>query len=271
MVRLVLAFAVSALTILSVLSLDARLAGVQAALSFDAPHVDDVADCTNGSGDTAIRACSRIINSERMSGAPISKENLAIIYSNLGDAVSGLGQFDKAISSFTTAVNLDPKNVSILNSRGWNFYRKKNYDRAIQDFNQVIQLEPKNPSAFRNRANAYARMGNFRRAHRDFDKAIQLDPEFSEAISDKAWRLATAPDIRFRNGQQALKLANRAIALRDHAYHRRALAAAFAEVGRFSDAVREAKAAISMLELQFDREEFQRMLAHFERDEPYRE
>ncbi len=57
MVRLFQAIAVAALTVLLVLSLDARLAGVWA---------DDVADCTKGRGDTQLRGCSRINKSGRL-------------------------------------------------------------------------------------------------------------------------------------------------------------------------------------------------------------
>ena len=49
MTRLLHALALAALILLS---LDARLAGVRA---------DDAADCIEGSGETAIRGCSRII------------------------------------------------------------------------------------------------------------------------------------------------------------------------------------------------------------------
>ena len=77
MTRLLHALALAALILPAVLSLDARLAGVRA---------DDEADCSKGSGDTVIRGCSRIIKSGRMFGTPISKEHLALIYKNRGEA-----------------------------------------------------------------------------------------------------------------------------------------------------------------------------------------
>ena len=59
-----------------------------------------------------------------------------------------------------------------------------------------------------------------------------------------AWLLATAPDAGARNGARAVELALRAVTLRDSANNRDTLAAAYAEAGRFADAVRERERAI---------------------------
>jgi len=100
------ALSLTALILLSALSLDARIAGVRA---------DDVADCTKGSGDTLIRGCSRIIKSGRLFGKPISKEDLATAYSNRGDAYRNKGQYDRAIADFDTAIKLlNPKILQLL-------------------------------------------------------------------------------------------------------------------------------------------------------------
>ena len=95
MVRLFQAIAVAALTILSVMSLDARLAAVQA---------DYVNDCVKARGDIAIRACTRAIKSGRWKG-----RNLAWAYSNRGLAYQRKGEHDRAIADYDKAIKLQPE------------------------------------------------------------------------------------------------------------------------------------------------------------------
>ncbi len=64
------------------------------------------------------------------------------------------------------------------------------------------------------------------------------------AYNGLAWLLSTAPDAGARNGARAVELALRAVSLRDIANNPDTLAAAYAEAGRFADAVREQERAI---------------------------
>jgi hypothetical protein len=63
------------------------------------------------------------------------------------------------------------------------------------------------------------------------------------ANAARAWLLATCTDAQQRNGAEALKAAQLAISLQDHWKFHDALAAAYAELGRFEDAVSEVKVA----------------------------
>ena len=109
MVRLFQAIAMAALTVLLVLSLDARLTVVRA---------DDVADCTKRSGDGKIQGCSRIIKSGRLVGKPISKKNLAIADDTRRNAYCGKDQNDVAIDDYVQAIKLNPKFTEAYGNRG---------------------------------------------------------------------------------------------------------------------------------------------------------
>ena len=133
MTRLLRALALAALILLS---LDARLAGVRA---------DDLADCTKGSEDTAIRGCSRIIKSGRLFGKPISKKHHAIVYYNRGVVYYNKGQYDRSIADFSAAIKLNPKDADAYYNRGVVYDKKGNKERAIADFRKVFQLRPGDP------------------------------------------------------------------------------------------------------------------------------
>ncbi len=125
-----------ALTALILLSLDARLAGVRA---------DDVADCTKGSEDTAIRGCSRIIKSGRLFGKPISKKHHAIVYYNRGVAYDEKGQYDRAIADYDMAIKLNPKHASAYNNRGIVYKKLGQSDKAMSDTQKAKELGRKIP------------------------------------------------------------------------------------------------------------------------------
>jgi len=77
---------------------------------------------------------------------------------------------------------------------------------------------------------------------------LALKPDEPEFLNNLAWLLATAADSAVRNGAEAVRLAERACELtgRKQAFNIGTLAAAYAEAGRFEDAVRAAQQAIDV-------------------------
>lgn len=134
-----------------------------------------------------------------------------------------------------------------LYSRGNAYVDTSQRDRAIADYGQAIRLMPDFANAYHDRGRAHEKAGRFDRAIRDYDSAIRLKPDFAFALNDKAWLLATAPDAALRDGEEAVRLAQRALRLVDYPALHGTLAAAYAEAGRFADAVRAQEAAIARL------------------------
>ena len=79
-------------------------------------------------------------------------------------------------------------------------------------------------------------------------EALRLEPNNVDTVDEVAWRLATSPDASIRDGRQALDLARRAVRLSHGDVPRPlgTLAAAYAEVGQFSEAVETARRAIDL-------------------------
>ena len=199
MLRLALTIAVFSLTMVSLLSLDARFAGTRA---------DDVADRSKGQADARIRGCSRIINSERLFGKPISKKDLAVAYNNRGNAYYDKGELDCAIADFDTAIKLNPIYADAYSNRGNAYYDKREYDRAISDYDQAIKLNPKNAKAYYNRGNAYDDRGEINRAIADYDQAIKLNPKYADAYFNRgvAYRKKGEKERGIANYRKALAL-----------------------------------------------------------------
>jgi tetratricopeptide (TPR) repeat protein len=81
-----------------------------------------------------------------------------------------------------------------------------------------------------------------------YQKAIELQPQFTPAQLNLAWMLATWPESSVRNGGNAVALAGKANELSKGQDPRilRTLAAAYAETGRFPEAVLTAKQALAL-------------------------
>src|SRR5262249_25111994 len=78
-----------------------------------------------------------------------------------------------------------------------------------------------------------------REAMSEFAAALLLQQDFPDALDGLAWILVTDADPQVRNGAQALPMAERACELtgRNDPKKLKTLAAAYAEVGRYPDAI----------------------------------
>ena len=97
--------------------------------------------------------------------------------------------------------------------------------------------------------------------------------EFEDIVNDLAWRLATAPDASLRNGAEAVTLAQYASTRRgdEGANELDTLAAAYAEAGRFEDAVAAAERALALAQGSPVAPAIAARLEMFRRGEAYRE
>ena len=86
------------------------------------------------------------------------------------------GEYDKAIESYSTSIDLNPRLAPPHINRGATYDIKGEYDRAIQDYDIAIELNPGYADAYYNRGRAYVQKCDYVRAIQDFDIAIELDP-----------------------------------------------------------------------------------------------
>lgn len=110
---------------------------------------------------------------------------IAAIYNNRGLAYYDLGQYTQAISDYTKAIELNPKDAVAYNSRGITYKKLGQYTQAISDYTKAIELNSKYAMAYNNRGNAYYYLGQYTQAISDFTKAIELNPEDAEAYCNR--------------------------------------------------------------------------------------
>jgi len=99
------------------------------------------------------------------------------VYQNKGNANFVMGEYDAAITDYSKAIELNPKESSIYFSRGLAYFNNKSFNPAIADFDKVIELDPKEAMAYFKRGNALEKVGNFEKALGDYQKAAELDPD----------------------------------------------------------------------------------------------
>lgn len=102
-------------------------------------------------------------------------------YTNRGVACRNLGQYDKAVSDHTKAIELNPTFAVAYNNRGVVYLELSQYDKVISDFTKAIELNPKLAEAYFGRGIAYIKLKQFAEAASDYSEVIKLTPEDADA------------------------------------------------------------------------------------------
>lgn len=93
-----------------------------------------------------------------------------------GEMAFNKGLYERAASSFSTAIKLGPQEPAAYFGRANAYARKGDHNQAIIDYSQAIRLRPRYPVAYINRGIAYYKLTQFDRAILDFEQALGLDP-----------------------------------------------------------------------------------------------
>jgi Tfp pilus assembly protein PilF len=109
-----------------------------------------------------------------------------------------------------------------------------------------------------------------------YQKALQIKPDSPDILNNLAWLLATCPDAHIRDGVQAVKYAGRACELTHYGMAPLVdtLAAAYAEAGRYDEAMAAAQKACALATAAGEPElleKNQKLLALYRTHQPYHE
>jgi Flp pilus assembly protein TadD len=164
---------------------------------------------------------------------------------NLGGALAAKGRLDEAIENYRRAIQINPNFFEALNNLGIALVNKGQFDEAIENFRQAIQVNSNRPETFYYLGMTLGQLGRTREAVAQYREALRLNPNLAGPLNNLAWVLATSPDDKLRNGAEAVRLAERACELTHYGQPLfvGTLAAAYAECGRFPEAVATAEKA----------------------------
>jgi protein O-mannosyl-transferase len=170
----------------------------------------------------------------------------AAAHYDLANVLREQGKTPEAIEQYTAAVRLRPKFIEARNNLGLSLAEQGKLAEAREQLEQALVVKSDFAKAHFNLGRVLAREGKAAEAAKHFARAIQLRPEDGEFTGGYAWFLATGTDPRERDGPRAVVLAEKACKLTHERDARivSTLAAAYAEAGRFTDAVDAARRAI---------------------------
>jgi len=153
-----------------------------------------------------------------------------------------------AIKDYELAIRVNSKFATAHVGLGRVCHMLSRWDEAIEHYTAAAELEPTSADIFCSRGDLRADMGNYGEALADYARTIELDPEFAHAYRNGAWLLATCPDERFRDPENAVLGAEQAL---ECSYGERhialdTLAAALASNGQFEEAIAAVTQAVDL-------------------------
>ena len=204
------------------------------------------------------------------------KPDSADVRYDLGNALLQKGKVDEAIAQYQTALQIHPDFAEAHNNLGHALCQKGSVDEGITHYQKALQIKPDYADAHYNLGVALFRKGRADEAIIHYQKALQINPDNAEVLNNLAFLLATCPDARIRDGAQAVQYAGRACELTHYGVSIivGTLAAAYAEAGRFDDAIATAQKACTLASANGDRDllgKNQQLLVLFRAHQPYHE
>ena len=178
--------------------------------------------------------------------------NYADVHNNLGNVFLRQGRMDEAVAQFQKALAINPKDANTHYNLGNAFRQQGGVNEAIAHFQMALAIKPQFAEAHYNLGNAFLQQGHVDEAITHFQKALTIKPDYVEAQNNMAWVLATCPQASLRNGIKAVGLAERAnqITGGGKPVVLCTLAAAYAEAGRFPEAIETVQRALHLAEEQ---------------------
>jgi tetratricopeptide (TPR) repeat protein len=160
-------------------------------------------------------------------------------HNNLGMALQYQKNFSAAAEQYRQALARNPRYVEALNNLSVALFETGQIEEAIAHAQKAVQIDSTLPEAYLNLGTFYKRSGRMKEAIHAFRRGMRHAPEDMRLTYQLAWLLATAPEATFRNGAEAVRLAQ--IVCEKTGYRSpgalEALAAAHAENRQFDDAL----------------------------------
>jgi tetratricopeptide (TPR) repeat protein len=222
---------------------------------------------SDGHADEVVRTAR-----EGLAVAPFSTE----LHQDLGAALLSRGEPAEGLAQLQLACAIDPNALEprlLLASTEAN---QGKLAEAILNLRKALHVDPANAAVHSQLAASLYAQKQTAEAISEYAEANRLKPDNAPSLNNLAWIYAANPNSEFRNGAEAVRLAERACELTrfQEPVIVGTLAAAYAEAGRFDDAATTARKA-RQLALAAGQQELagknQKLVEFFTARQPYRD
>ena len=178
---------------------------------------------------------------------PNDDADKASAHSNLGQALAVQGKFKEAEPHFLAAIEIKPNDVEAHKRFANALGQQGRFRETLGQLETALALKP-DVTVRAKLADLLYQTGAHRQAVEQFRKVLTVKPDLPETLNNLSWLLATCADDTVRNGAEAVRHAERACALtaNKQTVFISTLAAAYAEAGRFAEAITTAETAIRL-------------------------
>jgi TPR repeat protein len=175
-----------------------------------------------------------------------AQNTLGVMYAK---GVGVIQDYKAAVKWYTKAA--DQGNAYAQKSLGWMYYKglgvSQDYKAAVKWY--TLSAEAGNADSYYFRGKIYQERLEYAQAINDMKKTITINPNHTRALNSLAWIQSTAKNLKYRDGEEAILHAKKAVSLtnRNDAMILETLAAAYAEDAQYEYAAETIREAISKL------------------------
>jgi len=155
---------------------------------------------------------------------------------NLGATLTQLGDLKGAVVEFEKAVLLDPNNTNAHYNLAVLLAGENQHQQAIAHLQAVLTVNSTDLGARLFLARELLKANRQEEALAEFTRVVQADRNNEPALVELVQLLAASPQVKLRNGTQALKLAQTLYAKTASLQHGALVGLALAELGRCNEA-----------------------------------
>ena len=171
----------------------------------------------------------------------------ALVNGNLAKILVDEGKLDEAIPLYERALRASPKLAELHYNLGVTYRDVGRLEEAIRQLRAANELNPRLAEAYLELGKTLAKAHRYGEAIETFRRGLEVEPRHMIMGNEMAWLMATVPEARLRNAPQAIQIGERLAELtsRQEPKPLDTLAAAYADAGRFDDAVATAREALA--------------------------
>jgi len=166
----------------------------------------------------------------------------------LGVILKSEGKLKESEEMLLKALDFLPNNPNIYNNLGVTLLEQQKFEHAVKYLKQALEIYPEHNNARYNLAMSLWGLGKIPEAVEQYKQILEMKPNWATAANSLAWILATDKNEDIRDGKEAIRWAMVACKGegRKNPEYLDTLAAAYAEAGRFEQAVETAKKSIEL-------------------------